>query len=188
VAGTHIAPAVALAEQHLADLEPRWTHVRAVGRTAELLCRNYGLPEDVAAAAWLHDVGYGPRLVDTGFHPLDGARFLERIQASGLLVSLVAYHSGAVFEAEERGLAKELARFPEPPIDLLDALNLVDLTTSPTGQRVAVVDRIAEILSRYDEGDPVHRAVSRSAQMLRESAERAASGLGLADVGSVPVL
>lgn len=85
-------------------------------------------------------------------------------------------------------MAKELARFPEPPIDLLDALNLVDLTTSPTGQRVAVVDRIAEILSRYDEGDPVHRAVSRSAQMLRESAERAASRLGLADVGSVPVL
>jgi HD superfamily phosphodiesterase len=30
----------------------------------------------VVTAAWLHDIGLAPDLRDTGFHPLDGARFL----------------------------------------------------------------------------------------------------------------
>ena len=183
-----LGPAVALAEEHLAGLEPRWTHVRAVGRTAERLCREHGLSQDLAAAAWLHDIGYGPQLVDTGFHPVDGARFLRRIGASNLVTSLVAHHSGAIFEAEERGLVKELGEFKPPPTELLDALVLVDMTTSPTGERLTVEDRLTEILRRYAPSDPVFRAVTRSAPVLRESAARAAARLGLSDVGSVPML
>lgn len=188
MASPTLAPAVELAREHLAGIEPRWTHVRAVGRSTEALCREYDLAEDLAAAAWLHDVGYGPRIVETGFHPLDGARFLRRIGVSDLVVSLVAYHSGAVFEAEERGLSDELGEFAEPPEDLLDVLVLVDMTTSPRGRRVSIDARLAEILSRYAAGDPVFRAITRSSNMLRESAERAASRLGLSDIGSVPVL
>jgi hypothetical protein len=41
-------------------------------------------------AAWLHDIGYAPELAVTGFHPLDGARFLRRAGADGQVVSLVA--------------------------------------------------------------------------------------------------
>lgn len=183
-----LGPAVALAEEHLAGLEPRWTHVRAVGRTAERLCREHGLSQDLAAAAWLHDIGYGPQLVDTGFHPVDGARFLRRIGASNLVTSLVAYHSGATFEAEERGLVTELGEFKPPPTELLDVLVLVDMTTSPTGERLTVEDRLTEILGRYAPSDPVFRSVTRSAPVLRESAARAAARLGLSDVGSVPML
>ena len=32
---------------------------------------------DWRCAAWLHDVGYAPSLVETGLHALDGARFLR---------------------------------------------------------------------------------------------------------------
>jgi hypothetical protein len=30
-----------------------------------------------ASAAWLHDIGYTPALIDTGFQPPDAARFLR---------------------------------------------------------------------------------------------------------------
>ena len=81
------------------------------------------------APAWLHDFGYGRQLVDTGFHPVDGARFLRRIGATDLEPSLVAHHSGATF-GWERGLVSELREFEPPPAELLDALVLVDMTTS----------------------------------------------------------
>ncbi|WNB85483.1 HD domain-containing protein [Cellulomonas sp. ATA003] len=162
--------------------------MRAVGERAEVLCREHRLTDDLAAAAWLHDVGYGEQLMATGFHPLDGARFLRRIGVRDLVTSLVAHHSGATFEAEERGLVVELREFALPPQDLLDVLNLVDMTTSPTGERVSVDDRLSEILSRYEASDPVSRAVSRSGPVLRVSAARAAARLGSADVGSLPVL
>lgn len=183
-----LAPAIELARKYLVDLEPRWTHVQSVGRAAEELCRDYGLTEELAAAAWLHDIGYSPDLALTGFHPLDGARFLQRISASNVVISLVAHHSGARFEAEERGCLDELMSIPEPPAKLLDVLVLVDMTTSPDGQPVTVDVRLAEILGRYTSDDPVHRAVSRSAPQLRVAARRAAKSLGLADIRGVPVL
>ena len=58
--------------------------------------------------------------------------------ASPIVISLVAFHTGAEFEAEERGLARELATVPRPDQGLLDALILCDLTVSPTGEPVAV--------------------------------------------------
>jgi HD superfamily phosphodiesterase len=64
-----------LARELLADALPRrWSHVQAVARQAErigdqVVGQGAGT---LAAAAWLHDVGYAPAVVDTGFHPLDG--------------------------------------------------------------------------------------------------------------------
>ena len=183
-----LAPAVELARKYLSGLEPRWTHVQAVGRTAEAICHTNDVPLDLAAAAWLHDIGYAPELAKTGFHPLDGARFLAEISASQLVVSLVAYHSGAEFEAEERGLSRELATIPPPPADLLDTLVLIDMTTGPTGIPMSIDDRLAEILGRYGEEDPVHRAVVRSAGSLHSAAKRAAERLELPDVRGVSFL
>mgnify|MGYP001794866162 CR=1 FL=1 len=93
---------------------------------------------------------------------------------------MVAYHSGARFEAEERGLADALAQFPEPDPDQLDVLTLIDMSTSPAGKRVAVSERLDEILNRYPPADPVHRAVTRSRGSLEESAKLAAERLGIA--------
>lgn len=72
-------------------------------------------------AAWLHDVGYAPSLAQTGFHRVDGARFLRARGVPEVVVALVAHHTGAVFEAEQRGLDVELlAEFALPPVELLD--------------------------------------------------------------------
>lgn len=172
--GLDLRRAVTLAHSHLSAIEPRWTHVRAVGGRVESLCRSENLPADLAVAAWLHDVGYAREAVETGFHALDGARLLARLGASELVVSLVAYHSGAVFEAEERGLSGELAHIRPPASELLDVLVWVDMTTSPDGHTVSVEERLAEIVERYAPGDPVARAIARSATSLREAACRAA--------------
>lgn len=53
-----------------------------------------------------------------------------------------------------------LAEFAEPPELLLDVLTCADMTTGPDGSRVRATDRVSEILSRYPEDDPVHRASS----------------------------
>lgn len=102
------------------------------------------------------------RLSRTGFHPLDGARFLMSMGASADLVGAVAHHSCARFEAEERGLAGELETFPTPSEAVMDALTYADMTTGPSGLGVSVEDRLAEILERYGPDDPVHRAISRA--------------------------
>jgi HD superfamily phosphodiesterase len=100
-----------LACELLADALPRrWRHVQAVGRQAEQI-GGRAVGQDagtLASAAWLHDVGYAPAVVDTGFHPLDGARWLRRVGVDERIATLVAYHSCAWFEAEERGLAEML--------------------------------------------------------------------------------
>ena len=60
--------------------------------------------------------GHLPELAQTGLHGLDGARYLRDIQhAEPLLCRLVAHHSCAVIEAEERGLAHVLTREFTPP-------------------------------------------------------------------------
>jgi hypothetical protein len=184
-----IAQARDLAESCLHETGDRWQHVHAVGRSAEeLRARGLDVCDAVCMAAWLHDVGYGKSVAATGFHPVDGARWLVEQGAPPGVVALVAYHSGAEFEAEERGLAGALTQFPEPDPDQLDVLTLIDMSTSPTGRRVSVQERLAEILERYPSDDPVHRAVSRSRSYLEDSANRAAKRLGLADVRAGTVL
>ncbi|MRT44934.1 phosphohydrolase, partial [Xylella fastidiosa subsp. multiplex] len=100
-------------------------------------------------------------LRETGFHPLDGARHLERLDAPPRLVRLVAHHSGAVYEAEQRGLSAELAVYEREESPLLDALVCADMTTGPAGQSFSFDQRIDEILQRYEPGSEVHSAVSK---------------------------
>lgn len=156
-------------------LPRRWAHVQGVAATARTLASVLGPDTDlVTAAAWLHDIGYSPALADTGFHPLDGARYLRDTEhADAELCSLVAYHSGAVNEASERGLAGELAReFRPARRDLSDALIYCDMTTGPEGQRTTVEDRLAEIQARYGPEDPVSRAIALSTPLLTTAVTR----------------
>jgi HD domain-containing protein len=157
----------------LAGLGDRWTHVQAVAAQARRVSAALA-PQDrpyLIAAAWLHDIGYAPPLNRLVFHPVDGARYVRQ-QGQERLASLVAYHSGARFEAEERGLVDALAEFEPEDGPLLDALTYADMATGPTGRRVDLEERIAEILQRYPPDDPVHRAVSRSHPVLREAVDR----------------
>lgn len=171
-----------IATEIVGQLRPRWDHVAAVGQCAERLAEHSGVVTlDVVLAAWLHDVGYGPTIKVTGFHPLDGARHLRGLGAPQEVVRLVAAHTGAAFEAEERGLADELAEFGQPEPQSLDVLTMIDLAVSPTGEPVIDVDRIAEILRRYEDGDPVFRAVTRSRASLLAASARGKALLGLPD-------
>ncbi len=131
------------------------------------------------AAAWLHDIGYSPELAATGFHPLDGARYLRDVRgADPVLCRLVASHSCAVIEAEERGLNQELsAEFPVPDPRLGDALTYCDMTTSPTGFLVSVGDRLAEIRRRYGPSDVVTSFVQMAESDLLASVARVSSRL-----------
>jgi hypothetical protein len=110
----------------------------------------------LANAALLHDVGYAQQVSTTGFHALDGARYLSEIGTTARLVNLVAHHSCATLEAELRGLSLELAEFEdEGPTVLRDALWWADMTTDPDGRVTTSVDRAAEIQDRYGPDDIV---------------------------------
>ena len=169
---------VALASSFANELGPRWAHIKGVGRAAQRLPLAAREVEIVVGAAWLHDVGYVPALQRSGMHAVDGASYLDLMGAPAQLVSLVAYHTGAAFEAEERGITGQLLQFGPPPEPMLDALTYADLTTDLNGQSVSVEQRLDEIFARYAPQHPVHRAVTRSLPYLEASAARAAARLG----------
>ncbi|MFI6026386.1 HD domain-containing protein [Amycolatopsis magusensis] len=169
-----VGSAANIAEELVAPLGRRWLHVQAVAARAGTI--SYAFPpgeaRNLVAAAWLHDIGYAPSIGHTRFHPLDGARYLRDQGWPADVVNLVAHHSGARFEAEERGLAAELSEFPFEDSPALDALVEADLTTGPGGERLTYDERIAEILSRYPPEDPVHRTWVKAAPILRGAVQR----------------
>lgn len=124
------------------------------------------------AAAWLHDIGYAPAISERGFHPLDGARFLEQRGVSKRVVDLVANHSCARFEADERDLLPELDHYELEVGPVADALVYADMTTGPTGGVMTVEERLAEILRRYKPESPVHRAISEARHELEAAVSR----------------
>lgn len=160
-----------LAKALLATALPtRWAHTIGVATTARQLATTLD-PDNadrIEAAAWLHDIGYAPTLVHTGFHPIDGAAYLQRTAPTLLeITSLVAHHTGAHFEARQRGLTAELARYPYPTAGIdLALLNCADLCTGPHGDPVDPDARLTEVLHRYPPGHPVHQAITMSGPLL----------------------
>ena len=174
----------ALAVRHLIDLSPRWQHVQGVGTLAERLWRLGAISEAVAAAAWVHDLGYAPDLDRLGFHPLDGAVYLDGQGASSTVVALVAHHSGATTEAGIRGLRRELDALPLPVESDLETVTLLDMSIGPTGRWVTPAERLDEILRRHPPEDPVHQARAHDRDDLLAAAERARARLGSAFVSA----
>jgi HD domain len=165
------------AESLLAPQLPRrWRHVQAVAARAAELAETVprGDRSLLVSAAWLHDIGYSPGLVDTGLHAFDGARWLIANKFGERLASLVAYHSCAVFEAEERNIADLLtSEFSPEDSAVTDALWCADMTTGPDGQRLDVADRLAEIRQRYGPEDVVTRFWERAEPTLLTAVARA---------------
>lgn len=171
-----------VAGAELSDPLPRrWAHSQGVGRRAAELAGALGDDADLlVSAAVLHDVGYAPRLAVTGFHPLDGARFLRDVHgADERLVRLVANHSLALLEAEERGLRDVLeAEFPLlDDHQLVDALVYCDMTTTPDGELTAAEDRLAEITGRYGADSVVGRFIRRASPEILAAVERVEAAL-----------
>jgi HD domain len=170
----------ALAERCLAELPRRWRHVQGVGHRAEHVAEALRLPDGaLVAAAWLHDIGYGP--ADTGFHPLDGARFLRRIGTGDRIARLVAHHSCAVYEARVRGFEQDLLAEFEPEESVTyDALVFCDMTTGPDGMAISFEDRVREVHERYGEGD-ISRALRMAEPCLKAAVDRISQAMKASD-------
>jgi hypothetical protein len=160
----------ALAIRLLDGLRTRLSHSAAVatqvGRVATLV--EPGWRSSLEDAAWLHDIGYGSAVVVTGFHPLDGARWLREHDWPSETCRLVAWHTEPLEEARLRNLDAELvSEFHRPDRLAAAALTWADLTSSPRGDRWDPEQRLADILLRYPPGSPVHEATRASLTVLR---------------------
>ncbi|MGX2994535.1 HD domain-containing protein [Streptomyces sp. JNUCC 64] len=168
--------AYSLSELMLSDPLPRrWAHSLGVARRARSLSPILGRDTELLeAAAVLHDVGYSPPIATTGFHPLDGARFLrDQEGADERVVRLVAHHSCALLEAEERGLRHELeSEFELERPELVDALIVSDMTTTPYGEHTTPTARLNEIVERYGPDTIVGRFIQRAAPEIHAAHER----------------
>ncbi|GAA5082358.1 hypothetical protein HNP84_003931 [Thermocatellispora tengchongensis] len=164
-------------------LPRRWAHTQGVARRAESLAVILGDEADtLVAAAYLHDIGYAPDLVDTGMHQLDGARYLRDVaKADNTLCRLVAHHSCAVMEAGQRHLFDALtSEFDEEHPELAEALTYCDMTTDPDGRHLDVIDRLAEIHTRYGPDHLVSRSITAATPCIMASVR--AVEAALADV------
>ncbi|MDH3679394.1 MAG: HD domain-containing protein [Acidimicrobiia bacterium] len=170
-----------LAEELLAkDLPRRWQHVQAVGRRAGLFANALQQREltNLIAAGFVHDIGYAEPIMDTGFHPIDGARHLRRLGFDEDIVCLVAHHTCAHIEADLRELGTTLqTEFPRHVALPHDELLFCDLTTGPCGELVTVEDRLAEVKTRYGADHLVHRFITTAEDQLLAAAERAKAKL-----------
>lgn len=167
------------AQRTLADVEglseQRLRHIAGVARRADFAATRLVPNEErdvVVSAAWLHDIGYAPGLIDTGSHSIDGALHLLRLGAPGNVVGLVAYHSAAEQEVAARRLSVRLADFPRPRGQLLDLLTYADMTTDPNGYETTAAERLDGILARYAKSDPVHVSVADARLKLLATVQR----------------
>jgi hypothetical protein len=119
-------------------------------------------------AATLHDTGY--EHPDTGYPPLDGARFLPPCGFSRTVCHLVAHHSASIHEAEERGIDLEAYEEVTADRDDLGPAHVVlwwaDMTHGPQGQELPVGERLDDILKRYGSEEVVARSAARIRPIL----------------------
>jgi putative nucleotidyltransferase with HDIG domain len=149
----------ALAEVLLQELPERWQHTIGVAARADELAVTVEEAdrELLVVAAWLHDVGYSPELRQTGFHPLDGAIYLDRHGWPQRITALVAHHSSALFVAQAVGLSSALSAYRAEQSPVADALTYADQTTGPAGQPLPIRARIADVLTRHGPHSPQAR-------------------------------
>ncbi|MER8155133.1 HD domain-containing protein [Streptomyces sp. NPDC094472] len=182
--------AYSLAESLLSEPLPgRWSHSLGVAERARSLRPILGKDAELMeASAVLHDIGYSPQIASTGFHPLDGARFLRHQEAMDeRVVRLVAHHSCALLEAEERGLREDLeTEFELERPELVDALIFCDMTTTPDGGCTTSRDRLAEIVERYGPETIVGRFIQRAAPEIHAAVGRVENQLATAKAADQP--
>jgi putative nucleotidyltransferase with HDIG domain len=158
----------------LLGLPDRWRHTIAVARRAKELADavDPGDREVLSAAAWLHDVGYSAGVADTGFHPLDGARFLDNRGWPPRLCALVAHHSGARFVARPLRLDLLLRTYRDEGSPVTDALAYAYQTVGARGEPLPIVECLADMLRRHGPGSPQAAAHHVRAPYLLAAAER----------------
>jgi putative nucleotidyltransferase with HDIG domain len=155
----------------------RLHHMAAVAGRATELCPSVPptAADTLIAAAWLHDIGYAQQLCDTGFHPLDGARYLQRAGWPPAVCDLVAHHSGSRFVAQVRGLDEYMRDFTFVEDSVSDALTVADNTAGPDGIVMTVDERLREKARRHGPGTPSALANPQRDDYIRAAAHRVAN-------------
>lgn len=180
-----VVEAFELARSVLADTLPRrWAHVQGVAERAQRVSAVLDAADRdlLVSAAVLHDIGYAPPIAYTGFHALDGARYLASRGAPERLCALVAHHSCAYREAELRGLSAQLSVWTDEESPVRDSLWWADMTTTPDGEPTSVHDRIEEIQKRYGPEDLVTFFIRQAKPELVAAVERTEMRLSAAGI------
>ena len=131
----------------------RFHHLNAVWqravevRGADLPWIDATMADRLELAALLHDVGRALDPDNTEPHGFVGARLLDALGLDDV-APLVAHHSGTRLEAVARGMADRDRWVTREP-DLLAILTFLDRTTAPTGGRVSLAERRADMVARY---------------------------------------
>lgn len=166
------------------DPSGRWNHDAAVIARAHEVAAT--LPErerDVLlTAAALHDLGFAPVARETGFQPLDGARYLARFGFSERICALVANCVSARIEAELRDLSDAYRAYPDEEGPVRDGLWFCCITTASDGGRIDVDERVDQWPARYPEPLVVEFA-ARARGPLRAAVERTERRLRAGDSG-----
>jgi hypothetical protein len=155
----------------------RWRHTQGVALRAVDAAAVVPQADRPAllAAAWLHDIGYTEPLRRSGFHPLDGAWFLQEQAWPAPVPGLVAHHSAARYVAGVRGLSDRMDGFPAARYAcslLADALTYADQTTGPDGRVMPVDARLADMLRRHGPDSPNARAHEQRGPAVRAAVRR----------------
>jgi hypothetical protein len=182
-----------LAQAVLARSPERWRHSIGVALRAERVINAITEDQDqdreiVAAAAWLHDIGYADALRVTGFHPIDGAHFLLDHRWPLRIAALVAHHSEASSVARARGLGDELADFEKERSTAADVLAYADQTVGPYGRVMTIDDRLADMLRRHGPESAQAIAHPHRAPLLRACVNRVEQQLAESHRTSTAVL
>ena len=160
-ASGRVAEAQSLA-RHLLGHDPRrLRHVAGTARAAGFVATHVpDVHEDVVvAAAWLHDIGHAGHLVRSGFHPLDGALYLQEAGWDNAVVGLVAYHSHCRVVADHMGLTDDLTQFENPVGLNADTLTFADVIAGSDGQGVSASKGLAKMLHAPSGGTDLPEAV-----------------------------
>ena len=146
--------------------EPRLAHMRDAAAFARDLRPVFGLEAGCGAllerSALLHDIGYAPALRRFGYHPLDGALFLDGQGEHPWVVEGVLRHSQADRKTERfPGVTEEYAL--RPPLSeadwLVRAVTVADWRAAGVGGRVSFARRFQDIAVRNPHNpDKVRRA------------------------------
>jgi hypothetical protein len=173
------AEAERVARELLADDPKRLRHDVAVGENARRVVarlRTTAATADLAvAAAFLHDVGYAEALKQTGFHPIDGARYL-RERGWEPIARIVAHHSQAFLQARQKGLS--LADFPPHRGLAQDAVDYCDVRTGPDGSTVSARERLDEIVRRHGPDSIQGREMGRRRPLVERLVRRVETRCG----------
>lgn len=177
--GPGVRAAQALSRRMLAANPERLRHTSAVAARAVSLAEAVDEVDVnlLVAAAWVHDIGYSQTLRQTGFHPLDGARFLASLDWDPRLCGLVAHHSGSRFVAAAGGLGPALGEFVYVQDAVSDALTIADQTVGPNGRRLTLDERMRDMLERHGPQSAHARAHAQREAYFRATLHRVTARL-----------